>query len=129
MTSQHICQRCGHEEECGYGSWPDRHPIMATVGGIFTLTFMGMMFSVYPGGAWTMTGLVAAVAGGRAIARARRRRAALVARAEWEHAAMAQSPPATIRLHPHGPPAPPPSPWHVMTHWPTTKMRSPGGPR
>lgn len=116
MASQHICQRCGHEDECSYGSWPDRHPVMATIGGLFGLTFMGMMFSVYPGGAWTMTGLAAVVFGVRALARRRRRRDALATRAEWEHSAMqAQSAP---------PPPPQPGPWHVMTHWPTTPMQT-----
>lgn len=114
--TQHCCPRCGHEDECGYGSWPDRHPIAATVGGIFTLVFMGMMFSVYTAGAWTMTALVAAAVGVRAITRARRRRAALARRAEWDHSALMAQPPAgpTIRRHP----------WHVMTHWPTTPMQT-----
>jgi hypothetical protein len=121
MSTTHVCQRCGHEDDCGYGSWPDRHPILATVGGLFGLTFMGMMFSVYPGGAWTMTTLAAVVVGVRALGRARRRRAALATRAEWEHSAlMAQSAGGpTIRRQPqqHGP-------WHVMTHWPTTPMQT-----
>jgi hypothetical protein len=93
---------------------------MATVGGLFGLTFMGMMFSVYPGGAWTMTGLAAVVFGVRALARARRRRAALVTRAGWEHSAlMAQSAGGpTIRRQPQR------QPWHVMTHWPTTPMQT-----
>jgi hypothetical protein len=119
--AQHICPRCGHEDECGYGSWPDRHPIAATVGGIFTLVFMGMMFSVYTSGAWTMTALVVAVVGVRALARARRRRAALATRAEWEHATLtAQSAGGpTIRRQPQQP-----QPWHVMTHWPTTPMQT-----
>jgi len=29
-------------DECIYGSWPTGHPIMATIGGLFGLTFMGM---------------------------------------------------------------------------------------
>jgi hypothetical protein len=63
-----------------------------------------------------MTGLAAVVAGVRAIAHSRRRRAALAARAEWEHAAM--------QARPVPPPPPQGGPWHVMTHWPTTPMNT-----
>ncbi|TDO18105.1 hypothetical protein EV580_1286 [Mycobacterium sp. BK086] len=84
--TQHVCQRCGHEEPCSYGSWPDRHPVVATVGGLFALVFMGMMLSVHPVSSAVMIALALSWAGVRAIAREWRRRNALVARADYEHA-------------------------------------------
>jgi hypothetical protein len=113
--SEHVCPRCGHEDHCGYGSWVDRHPIMATVGGLFSLTFMGMMFSVYTSAAWTMVAIAAVVFGGRAAAREWRRRTALATRADYEHAKlMARQAMPVIRLQPRDPIAPRPRPQIVL---------------
>jgi hypothetical protein len=35
--TEHICPRCGHQDECSYGSWHDRHPFLAVTGGLLTL--------------------------------------------------------------------------------------------
>jgi hypothetical protein len=67
--------------------------------GLLTLVFMGMMFSVYPIAATTMTVLAGVWLTVRAAATERRRRAALAARADYEHAAlMARSMSQPIRL-------------------------------
>ncbi|MDX1888875.1 hypothetical protein [Mycolicibacterium sp. 050158] len=109
--TQHICPRCGHEDSCGYGTWPDRHPALATIGALFTLTFMGMMFSVYPIAATAMTALGAIGWRLRAAGRDKQRRAALAARADYEHARlMARSTPQPIRLLQPAPAHPPAAP-------------------
>jgi hypothetical protein len=121
-VSEHVCPRCGHEDHCGYGSWADRHPVMATIGGLFALVFMGMMFSVHPVASTAMVAMGAAVVGVRAAARERSRRHALAARADYEHARlMAQSQMPPIRLQ-----APPPlrPERHVMNSWPTTPIHT-----
>ncbi len=125
--TQHICPRCGYENTCRYGNWFDRHSVMATIGGLSSLTFMGMMFSVYTSATWTMVALAATVIGVRALGTERQRRAALVARADWEHAQlMARSQMPAIQLHPYAPLAPQPrvAERHVMNQWPTTPIRS-----
>lgn len=121
--TEHVCPRCGHEDHCGYGSWVDRHPAMATLGGLFSLVFMGMMFSVHPVASAAMVTLGAAVLGVRAAGRERLRRQALAARADYDHAqlmAQGQMPP--IRL-PREPLPPRPVQRHVMSSWPTTPTR------
>lgn len=50
------CPRCGHEDQCSYSNWFDRHPVLGVVGGMFGRVFMGMLFSVYTLGALLMTG-------------------------------------------------------------------------
>lgn len=113
MTT-HSCPRCGHEEHCGYGNWPDRHPVMAVTGGIFALVFMGMLFSVYTTGALIMTTIAAVTVGIRATARIRRTRGALIRRADYEHAmTAARSMPQPIRLPAPGPQPRPPSLLHA----------------
>jgi hypothetical protein len=126
--TRHSCARCGYESTRSHGSWPDRHPFLATISGLFSLTLMAMMFSVYPVAAWTMTVLAAVWFGERAAGREHARRNALAARADYEHAvlmARASAPP--VMRFPEQPPAPPRPPGatasrHVMNRWPTTPM-------
>ncbi|OBC11455.1 hypothetical protein A5784_35260 [Mycobacterium sp. 852013-50091_SCH5140682] len=124
MPAQHICPRCGHEDRCEYGSWADRHPVLSTIAGLFTITLMSMMFSVYPVAAFTMTAFAGIWAGVRLAIRSRERRAGLAARADWEHAqVMAQ--PATPVQRMHAPTNPPPmAPRHVMNVWPTSRIQT-----
>jgi hypothetical protein len=86
--SEHACPRCGLESGCSRGSWSDRHPVAAVIGGLLTLVWMSMMFSVYTVAALTMTALAAGAWAVRAAGRERARRDALAARAEWEHRAL-----------------------------------------
>lgn len=88
---------------------------MTTVGGLFSLTFMGMMFSVYTSAAWTMVLIAAVVVGGRFGIREYRRRSALATRADYEHAQLMerQAMPA-IRLTPRDPMPARPRPNIVM---------------
>lgn len=125
--SEHVCPRCGHEDHCGYGSWFDRHPVMTTVGALFSLTFMGMLFSVYTSAAWTMVTLAATAVGVRVLAKERQRRSALAARADYEHAqlmARAQMP--AVLLHPRDARSPRPSiaERHVLRGYPTTPIQT-----
>lgn len=124
MSTEHVCPRCGYEDHCGYGSWVDRHPVMATAGGLFTLTLMAMMFSVYTSAAWTMVAIVGAVAGTRWVARERRRRIALATRADWEHAQlMVRQAMPPIRFDAREPLAPRPRPHIVMPPPQTQPLR------
>lgn len=120
--TEHVCSRCGYDEPCSYGAWHDRHPVVAVIGGMFAIVFMGMLFSVYTLGATIMTVIVASAIGIRAIARERRTRAALVRRADYEHAVlMARSAMPAIRLHPRNP-VPPTRPHpHVVMQPPRTQ--------
>jgi hypothetical protein len=66
-----------------------------------------------------MAAFAGAWAGVRLIMRNRQRRAALVARADWEHAEMMARPAAPVQRM-HAPTNPPPmAPRHVMNVWPT----------
>lgn len=89
--------------------------MMATMAGLFSLVFMGMMFSVYTSAAWTMVVIAAVVVGGRAAAREWRRRTALATRADYEHAElMERQAMPVIRLRPRDPIAPRPRPQIVL---------------
>lgn len=108
MTN-HACPRCGLENRCSHGSWADRHPAAAVTAGLFTLAWMSMMLSVYPGAALAIIAIAAATWGVRATGRERRRREALAARADWEHRqvmAAALKWPAQLPPAPPKPPAP-----------------------
>lgn len=113
--SDHICARCGREDHCGYGSWPDRHPVLATVGGLVALMFMGCMFSVYTSAAFTMVALAGGIVAVRALSREWRRRRALATRAQWEHEQLvARQAMPDIRLAPRDPISPQPQSHIVM---------------
>ncbi|OQZ87847.1 hypothetical protein BST11_25900 [Mycobacterium alsense] len=101
-------------------AWWDRHPVAAVIAGLYTLTFMAMMLSVYPVAAAVMI-VVAAVSGLLySAARERRRRAALAARADWEHQALMA---ASLRwpAPPALPTATPPRRRRGADHWSTTE--------
>jgi hypothetical protein len=124
--AQHFCRRCGIEDTCHYGNWADRHPAWTVFAGLFTLVFMGMMFSEYPIAATSMTVLAAVWLGVRAVGREQRRRAALAARADYSHAAlMAQWAPQPIHLPPPAAPSPTrtAAPWFGTMQEPTGPMR------
>ncbi len=87
--TRHACPRCGLEDRtCSHGSWADRHPVAAVTAGLFTLVWMSMMVSIYPG---TAAVIITSVAVGGVVyfaVRERRRREALAARADYEHRAL-----------------------------------------
>ncbi len=83
--ANHTCIRCGFETPCSRRSWADRHPAAAVTAGLVTLVFMGMMLSVHPVAAGVMLGLAGVGFGVRALERARERRDALAARANYEN--------------------------------------------
>jgi hypothetical protein len=106
--TKHPCPRCRR-------TWPDRHPAAAVTAGLFTLTLMAMMLSVHPVAAAVMVAL--AGVGGLAylVDRERGRRAALAARADYEHRALmaAVRPVRPVRALPDHPAA-----------WPTVPLRN-----
>ncbi|MCV7088878.1 hypothetical protein [Mycobacterium interjectum] len=81
--AKQTCPRCGMESK--RDAWWDRHPVAAVSAGLYTLTFMAMMLSVYPVAAAVMIVVAAAAGVLYGAARERRRRAAIAARADWEH--------------------------------------------
>jgi hypothetical protein len=85
----HYCRRCGHERRCSHGSWPDRHPVAAVTLAVIVLA----MTVAHP---WLLGCLVVGGAVYMAV-RARGRRAALAARADWEHRALMAAPVPTVR--------------------------------
>jgi len=64
----------------------DRHPAAAVTAGLFTLVWMSMMLSVYPLAAAVLLALGASCWSLRTVGRERERRAALAARADYDHA-------------------------------------------
>lgn len=82
---KHNCLRCCLESSCGDGSWADRHPVAAVLGGVPSVLFRLAAIGAYP---WVFIPLL--VLGGLAytVDRERRRRQALAARADWEHHAL-----------------------------------------
>lgn len=94
--AEHSCPRCGLESRCSHGNWADRHPAAAATAGMFTLVWMSMMLSVYPLAALTLIALSAVGGAVYKTARERRRREALVARADYEHHALMAAPPVPV---------------------------------
>lgn len=90
--SKHACPRCGYESRCSRGGWVDRHPAAAVTAGLFALVWMSMMLSVHPVAALTIIALVASATGVYFSTRGRRRREALAARADYEHAQVMAAP-------------------------------------
>ncbi|ORV92718.1 hypothetical protein AWC11_07630 [Mycobacterium interjectum] len=143
MLSQHSCgcARCGFENSCTHGRWVDRHPVAAVYAGVFVglpagYTLVGVML-VYP---WfTIPAMIIVCA--LLLNRAARRRAAIAARADWEHRELirravfgrparrlvAGASPHAPRAAAAGagrsqPRAPTARARHVLTEWPTTPM-------
>jgi heme exporter protein D len=106
--SRDACPRCGLESGCSRGGWPDRHPVAAVIGGLLTLVWMSMMFSVYPVAALIMTALAAGAWAVRAAGRERARRDALAARADYEHRALMRAMPWNLSPIEPAPQLPPP---------------------
>ena len=76
----HYCQRCGSEHRCVHGGWTDRHPAATVALAVLVVASI----SAYP---WLVgVGVLGAVA--YMIDREQRRRRALAARADYEHAAL-----------------------------------------
>lgn len=123
--ASHACPRCGYESRCSRGGWVDRHPAAVAVIALPTLyTLVGVILA-YP---WFFVPLLIVVCA-FVIDRRNRRRAAIAARADWEHrermarAIFSPHPLLPAPLHP--PPKPrtaPVSVRHVLTDWPTTPM-------
>lgn len=134
------CPRCGFESNSWHGRWRDRHPAAAVCAGVFVGLPAGFILVcimlAYPWFTIPVTIIVCAVL----LNLATRRRAAIAARAEWEHREMmvrAMQPPGR-------PPAPDPqqmhdaawqpdvaavrprspAPWHIITQWPTQRFRN-----
>lgn len=87
--STHNCPRCGYQQHYRLARWTDRHPA-ATV----ALAVVGLIsVTAYP---WLLA--VLAVAGlAYGIDRERQRRAAVAARADYEHAALLTVPARPVR--------------------------------
>lgn len=139
MSSQCVCPRCGFESSCSHGRWVDRHPAAAVSAAVvFGLpagyTLVGVML-VYPWFTIPVTIIVCAFL----LNRLARRRAAIAARADWEHREMmvramrqlpdrAAPPPRPPLLPPNSVRPAKPAPWHIVTQWPTKPLRK-AGPR
>lgn len=84
--TRHTCLRCGHEARCAYSSWPDRHPAAAVAFAV-PVTIIGLgSIAAYP---WLFVPLLALAGLVYIVDREHRRRAALAARADYEHQALA----------------------------------------
>lgn len=80
--TKHTCVRCGHELRCQHGSWPDRRPYAAALFAVpVTITGLGAI-AAYP---WLFVPLLMLAGVAYVADREHRRRAALAARADWEH--------------------------------------------
>ncbi|WP_407686016.1 hypothetical protein [Mycobacterium sp. HUMS_1102779] len=119
----HSCPKCGFEEPRDV--WHERHPVAAVLLALPVLyTIVGVILA-YPWFCIPLLIVTAAVW----VDRRNRRRAAIAARADWEHRErMAR---AIFSPHPllPAPLNPPPKPRtapvsvrHVLTDWPTTPM-------
>lgn len=148
MSKTRGCPRCGLE--LSRDTWRDRHPAAAVCAGVFVglpagYTLVGIML-IWPWFTIPATIIVCAVL----LNRAARKRAAIAARAEWEHRemmvrAMQQFPsrplPGAQQMRREAwqprvplPPTPQnvgqmpvrprnPAPWHVVTQWSTERFR------
>ncbi|MBZ4622079.1 hypothetical protein [Mycobacterium avium] len=84
----HTCGRCGYETSCFHGRWWDRHPAAAVCAGVFIglpalYTVAGVILA-YP---WFFVPVLVVVCA-FVVDRRMRRRAAIAARADWEHRAL-----------------------------------------
>lgn len=83
--ARHWCPRCGYESRRALGGWADRHPVAAV---LFALpagySLVGVML-VYPWFTIPVTIIVSAFL----VDRRQRRRAAIAARADYEHRELA----------------------------------------
>lgn len=92
------CQRCGYEpRRPKWDAWADRHPAGAVCAGVFVglpalYTVAGIILA-YPWFFVPMLVVVCAVV----VDRRMRRRAAIAARADWEHRALIAAPIAPVR--------------------------------
>lgn len=129
MTT-HSCPQCGYQTTCRYGSWWDRHPILAGFFGLPAFVFLIAAMATH----WWLTIPVAMIGCTVYLARASRKRAALAARADADYRQMmlaAQRRQAATDELIHNTPledpplVPPrnPAPWHVVTQLPTGKIR------
>lgn len=127
--SGHECPRCGYESRRPKGAtWTDRHPAATVCAGVFVglpalYTVAGVIVA-YPWFTVPVLVVVCAVV----VDLRMRRRAAIAARADWEHReAMNRAVFGGRIILP--PPAPGPQrdelPGHVMNRWPTTRARRP----
>lgn len=117
MTT-HACPRCGFESE--RARWWDRHPVAAVCAGVFVglpalYTVAGVTLA-YPWFAVPVLIVVCAVL----VDRRMRQRAAIAARADWEHRQMIAT--AVFRQGSSRLREEPCSPRHVMNRWPTTPV-------
>lgn len=128
---KHWCPRCGLE--ASRRRWWDEHPFLATVFALLAgYTLIGVML-VFP---WFTIPVTMIVCAGL-LERSRRRRAAIVARAEWAYREE------MVTAMNHGGPPPggfyarqaraeaaptlarprQPAPWHLVTQLPTERFR------
>lgn len=89
MTT-HTCLRCGLQSQCSHGIWIDRHPVVVASIAVMTL----LTVATTP---WLLI-VLAAAALARVVDREHRRRQALVARADWEHAWLMSAPAPRTKL-------------------------------
>lgn len=139
MKKRFACPRCGLEMRSSTWRWVDRHPAAAVCAGVFVglpagYTLVGIML-IWPWFTIPATIIVCAVL----LNRAARKRAAIAARAEWEHREMMvravrdstrrrdvfRSGGHTYETPPRPKVSVPPPAVrarHVLTDWPTTPM-------
>jgi hypothetical protein len=101
--SEHACRRCGLEAHTSRGGWADRHPAAAVTAGLFTLTLTAMMLSEHPVAALAMLAAAGAAWFVWLLDRERDRRAAVAARADWQHRLLTAAPMPPVRQRPHRP--------------------------
>lgn len=80
--SRHSCPRCGYESRRPrWGAWADRHPVAAALLALPTLYTLAGVILAYP---WFSVPLLV-VAAEFLVEHRQRRRAAIAARADYEH--------------------------------------------
>lgn len=115
--TEHHCPRCGYETS-SRGRWPDRHPYAAVLFAVpVTITMVGAI-AAYP---LTFVPLLAVVAVVYVVDREHRRRQALAARADYEHAALLAAPVSAVRPLPRRQSYA--LPWHPSALLPTAPLR------
>jgi hypothetical protein len=99
--TRHTCLRCGLESRCSYDSWPDRHPVAAV---FFALSLALIGLAAIAENPWLFVPLLVVAMLAVVIDREHRRRAALAARADYDHQVLMWrslgQPPAPMRPQP-----------------------------